>query len=211
MTQFHDLQECDRTVLLALIVLGGISVLAGCMILLSFYLIKKIRTLTFGLIFVMTLAEVISRFVYVVGYNPPDTGTWQCYTQAFFIQYFISLSMYFSLAVSTHMYSLIVARKVYRMTNLLFGRAVLIALLIALICACIPFATDQYGNIGPFCWIALEHDNSGGRHVGYAMRASLMHGQIWLIYVLNSFFLHSNLQVHYCYYQSESQIQRSTH
>lgn len=54
MTQFHDLDECDRAVVLSLVVTGAISVLAGCMILLSFYLIKKIRTLTFGLIFVMS-------------------------------------------------------------------------------------------------------------------------------------------------------------
>ena len=44
--------------------------------------------------------------------------------------------------------------------------------------------------LGPFCWIVLEKedDHPSGRHVGYAMRASLMHGQIWFIYVLNSFF-----------------------
>ena len=102
------------------------------------------------------LAEVISRIGYLVFYNPPNTGTWQCYTQAFLIQYFISLSMYFSLAVSTHMYSLIVARKVYRMTNLLFGRAVVIALLFALVCACIPFITDQYGNIGMYESLSYE-------------------------------------------------------
>jgi len=36
----------------------------------------------------------------------------------------------------------------------------------------------------------LEKDDDGqhGRDVGYTMRASLMHGQIWLIYVLNSIF-----------------------
>ena len=60
MTQFHDLDDCDRAVLLSLLVTGAISVLAGCMILLSFYLIKKIRTLTFGLIFVMSKSCCVS-------------------------------------------------------------------------------------------------------------------------------------------------------
>lgn len=43
---------------------------------------------------------------------------------------------------------------------------------------------------GPFCWILLEKDSGthSGRDVGYAMRASLMHGQVWMIYVLNSLF-----------------------
>ena len=54
MTQFHDLSECDQNVLLSLVITGGVSVVAGIMILLSFVLIKKIRTYTFGLIFMMS-------------------------------------------------------------------------------------------------------------------------------------------------------------
>ena len=54
MTQFHDLSECDQNILLSLIVTASFSILAGLMILLSFVFIKKIRTYTFGLIFVMS-------------------------------------------------------------------------------------------------------------------------------------------------------------
>jgi hypothetical protein len=97
---------------------------------------------------ILAVAEVISRLAYVINYNPPDTGSWQCYTQAFLIQYFISLSMYFSLAVAGHMYSLIAARHVFRMTKELFIKVLVVACVFALLCACIPFATDQYGNIG---------------------------------------------------------------
>lgn len=87
---------------------------------------------------------------YVVNWNPPDTGTWQCTSQAFLVQYFISLSMYFSLAVAAHMYSLIIAKHVFRMTRELFLKVVVVACVFALICACVPFTTDQYGNIGGF-------------------------------------------------------------
>jgi hypothetical protein len=54
MTQIKDLDDCDRNILLSLLVTGGVSVIAGCMILASFVFIKKIRTYTFGLIFVMS-------------------------------------------------------------------------------------------------------------------------------------------------------------
>ena len=94
------------------------------------------------------IAEVISRSCYVANYNPPNTGTWKCYTQAFLIQYFISLSMYFSLAVAGHMYFLIAVKRLQKMTKDVFLKIVVIACSFALICACIPFSTDQYGNIG---------------------------------------------------------------
>jgi hypothetical protein len=44
--------------------------------------------------------------------------------------------------------------------------------------------------LGAFCWIVIEKndENNGHRDNGYAMRVSLMHGQIWVIYVLNSLF-----------------------
>lgn len=169
---------------------------AGIMILSSFFFIEKIRTYTFGLIFVMTAAEVISRAAYVANFNPPNTGSLLCYSQAFIIQYFISLSMYYSLTVAGHMYSLIAARQVYRMTKQLFIRMVTIPMVVALVGACIPFATAQYGNIGAFCWILIEQstddendsDDEAFRDSGYAMRVSLMHGQIWVIYLLNTFF-----------------------
>lgn len=47
---------------------------------------------------------------------------------------------------------------------------------------------------GAFCWILLEKDTEGDdddktdRDSGYSMRAGLMHGQIWVIYILNSVF-----------------------
>jgi hypothetical protein len=100
------------------------------------------------MLFFTALAEVISRMAYVANVNPPDTGTWECYTQAFIVQYFISLSMYFSLAVAGHMYFLIAARHVFRMTKVLFVKVVVGACVFALVCACVPFITDQYGNIG---------------------------------------------------------------
>lgn len=54
MTQFNELSQCNQNILLTLLLTAGLSIVAGLMILVSFVFIKKIRTYTFGLIFVMS-------------------------------------------------------------------------------------------------------------------------------------------------------------
>ena len=60
MTKYDDLTECNQHIVLSLVLTGGVSILAGLMILLSFVVIKKIRTYTFGLIFVMSKLKMLA-------------------------------------------------------------------------------------------------------------------------------------------------------
>jgi hypothetical protein len=112
-------------------------------------------------------------------YHPPVHGNWQCQFQGWFINYGIMSSIFFSGAISGHMYLTIKLRG-YKFTNEKLIKLTVGIVLLAGGIAAIPYSTHQYEDLEANCWLAEGEYDTTVRN-GTIMRFATHYGIIWVI------------------------------
>jgi hypothetical protein len=94
MGSFQDLSLCLQWQVAFAAATSSISIVGGILILISFYVIPKIRTNAFSLLFAMTVADICSRIFFIAYVNPAVDGSVACDVQASFTQVTFSKLVY---------------------------------------------------------------------------------------------------------------------
>jgi ABC-type Fe3+-siderophore transport system permease subunit len=150
------------------------------MITLSVILFKKLRTLTFELVVLQSVSEMIFNLSIIAFYNPPVHGNWQCKFQGWLIDYGIMSSIFFSGAIAAHMYYTITKRN-YHLTPKVFYILAGVVVVVSAGIAALPFATNQYDDLGAQCWIVAQGEYGTTVRNGVIMRFLTHYGIIWMV------------------------------
>jgi hypothetical protein len=175
------LSESDKIGQWTMFIPSLASFIGGIFILVTFFSFQKLRTLTISLLILQTFSEMIFNLSHnILFFNPPSDGTIMCNLQGWLISFSRMSSIFYSGIMSAHMYMVIRRRGNYELTVPLLKNIIIVVHVVAAILASIPFATNQYSDIGPKCWIA-ENENGRNRRNGNIMRFTTHYNIIWFV------------------------------
>lgn len=203
-----NLSQGDKIDRLCTIIPGSFSILSALLMALSVVLFPKLRTLSIGLVVIQALSEMIFNLSILAFYNPPVHGNWECKFQGWLINYGIMSSIFFSGAISAHMYFSI-TKIDYQLSKKSFTTLCLFVVAISTAIAALPFATNQYDDLGRLtllqtfkilnlnsllfdvllfigaqCWIVAQGEYNTTVTNGVLFRFVTHYGIIWCICII---------------------------
>ncbi|GMH63433.1 hypothetical protein TrST_g1633 [Triparma strigata] len=166
----------DSLILGFTLTLSAVSFIGASLIIVSYVLFPPLRTNSFTLVTLMSLADILVIISYFLG--DPTSGTGLCTFQGLLQQFAELSSILWSTIIAWTLYTAVVHR---RDTSKMLHKFVVVGFGVPFLLALFPLTTTSYDNTGAWCWITADDV------AGQLWRWLIFYGPLWSAIGFNSY------------------------
>ena len=193
------LENDFRLVQIACCIIGAVSALMCILAIALIVILRLYKILTSRIILYLLVAVLFYCLSTVFWWHNYWKGEHYklCVVDGFLNEYSGLVLLFSTLIVTLHLKIMVLCTSSYEKITkytcctctILDAHYLFFSWILPLIIACIPFIHNNYGPLGPWCWIKLYNDNCSRNKKGMGMVYGTYYGELMLYLSLNNFFL----------------------